>query len=1426
MLKRKKMQTGWYGGLIILLWAAIWSLPGEAAAAGLSTVSTELHAWQQGDVKYVLTDEASSPIRVEWKGGEQRFSPFAGMGPIVTTDSGAYIPSDGTAVLAGWEADGAEDAIAAHYELAVAGEQVPYTVKYKVANGRLSWTITSSHPKVIGAVPGFAEGFGGWKQQNITRYAELYAGQNWYAQPVFHKGGKFFVFADWSVSEGNGTDYRYGDPGQVDVVDSQRQPSGNGPIDLAPPVRYAPNGNGVYAALNETLTFTAAQSLWDAIPSPAANPSPYMAQLADKVYLDIWAGDIRNARQIIEQLQLFAGEQTKLLTIYQPWGAKGWDATLPDNYNPAIGLLPSGGTIEEIGTFIDTARQLGFAGLRTNYVWMSDASPSYLAGQISRAKQANGDPAWFIRPNQWQLVAQRQETDMKRDFAPNASFSDQLASGGMSPAYIDYSSEDTSMRSAIEKERALIEQIKSINPGPFGSESSNAEFLLGNWYDFGEFGLSNGHNRKQLLPDYKLRKMHTNAMMYGAGIPSRFFENPPFPLWGADQSFPFHPSFAEVLDDYRATEIMYGNGAYIGYLPNMPYAYMLTELLVVGQLQKHYANVEVNNVYYRHGGNWLTLEQLYDCDDVTEDSYTQVNIVYSNGLAIYVNRAPEQLTVDTGTQSITIPQYGWLAYKADGSVLAYSALEPASGKRVDYYEDATMTYLDPRGATVKGVDKITLWENGTLSKQYDAGLVYDAAAAFSAVQGSGHWKYEQYNEAANTYSPLAYDAAAGKWGNAQAAISASAMEASAGYRAVRQWQAPYGGRVQVSIAAEAEQRGHAVFKVTVNGQEHSELAVPAGEGRTELLLRVQSGDLVRFELAGANGEEAGPVESAIVLQYAQDLPQMKLNAGAGYYITSGGALYYGEVPYSSGRLGLVDAAGTGSGTTSQPIDGTDDDALYQSQRYGNVLEYRADRMPAGHYEVTLHFAETYFDAPGGRLMDIYVQDGQVEQGLDIYAAAGGAFRAFDKSYIAEVTDGTLRIKLTSSAGGASLAGISVAQAYDAAGQIWIAQHGSWEQLDNGFGSASFGFRTMMAVKDKAWDHFSASFKLHYVDYNGDRGNWAGLVLGDYYVFLRANGGLSLYRYTTGEMVQAVDTNADPVAGEVPMRVEVRNGEIRIYAGNMATPVIAYTDNGLTSTSLAFIVWQSLVNFTDIHIQELDGSEEPAEPGNPGNPGNPDNPDNSGNPGQPGGSGFTESPDGTGSPETPDSSKEPHNGGEAIVFSDLDGCWAAEAIYRAARRGIVFGYPDGAFHPEQAVTRQQFIVMLARGIQLEGTKGALPFRDSELIARWAREAVGAAAASGLVKGYADGSFRPGSPITRQEMIVLLSRAFGLEQAGAANTPFADDDAIRGWARPAIAAAVNSGLVNGRGGNMLAPQATATRAEAAVLLLRFLEEWQEV
>ena len=185
--------------------------------------------------------------------------------------------------------------------------------------------------------------------------------------------------------------------------------------------------------------------------------------------------------------------------------------------------------------------------------------------------------------------------------------------------------------------------------------------------------------------------------------------------------------------------------------------------------------------------------------------------------------------------------------------------------------------------------------------------------------------------------------------------------------------------------------------------------------------------------------------------------------------------------------------------------------------------------------------------------------------------------------------------------------------------------------------------------------------------------------------------------------------------------------------------------------------------------------------------------------------------------------------EKTVFPDLQGHWAEAVINELAGMGIISGYPEGAFKPENKITRLEATALLARALKLtSGDEEELKiFKDAAHIPGWARKAVSATVKEGLLKGYeeADGTFTFAGQklVNRAEMAVLagriMDRKLGPVTPAALN--FTDAGQIPVWARQAVGVAAAKGVMSGYPDNTLQALNNLNRAEAATMIKRMLD-----
>jgi hypothetical protein len=176
------------------------------------------------------------------------------------------------------------------------------------------------------------------------------------------------------------------------------------------------------------------------------------------------------------------------------------------------------------------------------------------------------------------------------------------------------------------------------------------------------------------------------------------------------------------------------------------------------------------------------------------------------------------------------------------------------------------------------------------------------------------------------------------------------------------------------------------------------------------------------------------------------------------------------------------------------------------------------------------------------------------------------------------------------------------------------------------------------------------------------------------------------------------------------------------------------------------------------------------------------------------------------------------------FSDVQSnYWAAQFIQELSQRGVIAGFPDGTFRPEEPVTRAQFAAMINKAFLKSAQRQPINFSDVPSN-YWGYSAIQKAYTIGFLSGYPGNSFRPNENIPRQQ--VLVSLANGLEYAPVGNVEatlqyYNDSANIAGYARSPIAAATEKQIVvNYPNLKFLNPTTTATRAQVAAFIYQAL------
>ncbi len=180
---------------------------------------------------------------------------------------------------------------------------------------------------------------------------------------------------------------------------------------------------------------------------------------------------------------------------------------------------------------------------------------------------------------------------------------------------------------------------------------------------------------------------------------------------------------------------------------------------------------------------------------------------------------------------------------------------------------------------------------------------------------------------------------------------------------------------------------------------------------------------------------------------------------------------------------------------------------------------------------------------------------------------------------------------------------------------------------------------------------------------------------------------------------------------------------------------------------------------------------------------------------------------------------------ALPFTDVNADdWFSDVVRYVYEQGLMTGTSDREFSPNLTTTRGMIVSILNR-LEDGPTAEAAGFTDVA-DGDWYAEAVNWAASEGIVNGFEDNTFRPNDPITREQLAAMLMNYAAWKgedvRARADLSGYGDAASVSSWAAKTVQWAVAEGLISGMPGNLLEPQGSATRAQVAAILQRFLSD----
>lgn len=148
------------------------------------------------------------------------------------------------------------------------------------------------------------------------------------------------------------------------------------------------------------------------------------------------------------------------------------------------------------------------------------------------------------------------------------------------------------------------------------------------------------------------------------------------------------------------------------------------------------------------------------------------------------------------------------------------------------------------------------------------------------------------------------------------------------------------------------------------------------------------------------------------------------------------------------------------------------------------------------------------------------------------------------------------------------------------------------------------------------------------------------------------------------------------------------------------------------------------------------------------------------------------------------------------YQDILGHWARKYINEIIERGIAVGYADGTFRPGADINREEMVVMIVKAAGFElSADVALDFNDYSSISDFAKPFIKVALDNGIISGYPNGNFGSKDYVTREQTTVMLMKAFDFAELEGGASPFNDSRDIRDWSRGYVDRAVDLGIISG-------------------------------
>lgn len=166
-----------------------------------------------------------------------------------------------------------------------------------------------------------------------------------------------------------------------------------------------------------------------------------------------------------------------------------------------------------------------------------------------------------------------------------------------------------------------------------------------------------------------------------------------------------------------------------------------------------------------------------------------------------------------------------------------------------------------------------------------------------------------------------------------------------------------------------------------------------------------------------------------------------------------------------------------------------------------------------------------------------------------------------------------------------------------------------------------------------------------------------------------------------------------------------------------------------------------------------------------------------------------------------------------IPNDISGYWAEKVVVEWVEKGLASGYTDGTFRPKNDISRAEFMTLVNNAFEYTQEE-EIDYKDIAP-GKWYTSAIKKAKAAGYISGYNDGTMKPDSPITREEVASIIARIMELDSNEKGVEMFKDNDQIK-WSKGYIGAVAKAEYMVGFPDGNFKPQNNITRGEAIYAL----------